>query len=236
MISIITVVRNGEKTIRQTIESVCNQTLLPMEYIIVDGVSTDSTLNIIEEYKKKYPFIKVVTEKERGIYRAINVGIQLAQGKLIGVIHSDDWYERNALENMWKSYNINGSGVYYGVMRYILDEKEYFLERVNPEFIIRKMILHPSIFVSFDIYKKYGVFNPKYNSAGDVDLFVRYLNQQVPFYPVDGIITNFRIGGYSSTPKAEIECLKVRKVFGHITSKQYYFKLLKIKLKLFLNY
>lgn len=236
MISIITVVRNGEKTIRQTIESVCNQTLMPSEYIIVDGVSTDSTLSIIEEYRKKYPFIKLVTEKERGIYRAINVGIQAVHGKLIGIIHSDDWYEKDALENMWKAYTTHGSGVYYGLMRYILNEKEFRLERVSHEFINHRMVLHPSTFVSLDVYNKYGIFNAKYNSAGDLDLFARFLNQNVSFYPVDNIITNYRSEGDSSTPKAIIECLGVSRKYRHITVRQYYIKLLKYNLKLFLKW
>lgn len=236
MISIITVVRNGEKTIRQTIESVCTQTVLPMEYIIVDGVSTDSTLSIVEEYRKKYPFIKIVTEKERGIYRAINLGIQLAQGKLIGVIHSDDWYERDALENMLRAYNTNGSGVYYGILRFILNEREFFLQRANYEFINKMMVPHPSTFVSADLYKKYGSFDPKYKSAGDLELFVRFIDHNVPFYSLDNIIANFRSEGDSSTPKALIECLKVRRGFGHITTKQYYFRMLKLRVKSFLNY
>ena len=236
MISIITVVYNGEKTIRQTLDSVCNQSLLPNEYIIVDGLSSDSTLTIVRTYMEKYPFIKLISGKDAGIYDAMNKGIKMAKGKLIGIINSDDWYEANALEKMAEAFVAKGSGVYYGIMRWILNEKEFYLERANQEFPAQKMILHPSTFVSADIYRDYGLFDLKYKISSDLDLFIRYSINNVKFYPLDNIITNFRAGRASSTPKAGMESLLILKNYGLITSRQYYFKLLKLKVKSFINY
>ena len=236
MISIITVVYNGEKTIRETLNSVCSQSLLPYEYIIVDGLSTDATIDIIKEYIQRYSFIKYISEKDSGIYDAMNKGIQLAKGKLIGIINSDDWYEIDVLEKMWKAYSINGSGIYYGIQRNILADKEFYLERVSHEFLGQRMMPHPSTFVSADIYKEFGVFDLKFAFSADLELLIRYLKLNIPFNRLDTIITNFRIGGASSTPKAAIESISIRRNYGFMSTKRYYFSLFKLKLKSFLNY
>ena len=235
-VSIITVVYNGAKTIRRTLESVCKQTILPYEYIIIDGLSTDSTLEIVKEYLANYPFIKYISEKDSGIYDAMNKGIDVATGELVGIINSDDWYEFNALETMTNSYSKYGSGVYYGIQRNILEDKEYFLERANHEFIALKMIPHPSTFVSSDIYKQKGNFNLNFKYSADLDLIIRFLNEHVPFYRVDSIISNFRIGGVSSSYSAGNESLLIRKQYKLISDKQYYFKILKTKLKSLLRF
>ena len=236
MISIITVVYNGEKTIRDTLDSVCNQSLLPDEYLIIDGLSTDKTLDIVKEYMENYPFIKYISEKDSGIYDAMNKGIRLAKGKLIGIINSDDWYEVNALEKMNEAFLENGSGVFCGIQRNLMDDKEFYLERVNHEFIGQKMVCHPSTFVSADVYREFGFFDLKFNYSADLDLLIRFSKSNVPFHKVDFIIANFRIGGASSTPKAALESINIRKNSGFISTKRYYSILLKLKLKSFLSY
>jgi len=98
LVSIITPCLNSKKTIRKTIESVINQTYKNIEYIIVDGESTDGTIEIINEYREKYKdCIKFISEKDNGIYDAMNKGIKLCSGSLIGIINSDDYYETNAV-------------------------------------------------------------------------------------------------------------------------------------------
>jgi glycosyltransferase involved in cell wall biosynthesis len=220
MITIITVVYNGEKTIRDTIESVCRQTVLPSEYLIIDGLSTDGTQNIVEEYTSRYSFIKLISEKDRGIYDAMNKGIQLASGQLIGMINSDDWYEPTAIETMTQAYKEQGSGVYYGILRYLADDQEYYLERPSHRFPAKRMIPHPTTFVTKDIYEANGCFDLKYRYSSDLDFIIRLYKAGVPFHPVDNIIANFRIGGASYTTKAKIEALKVRRAWGLITDRQ----------------
>jgi glycosyltransferase involved in cell wall biosynthesis len=231
MISIITVVFNGEKTIRDTIESVCNQTLLPLEYIIVDGLSTDGTLSIVKEYMARFPFIKSISEKDDGIYDAMNKGIAMASGKLIGIINSDDWYELDALEKMSNAYTISGSGVYFGILRKIKNGLDYYLERTSQDFVSERMIPHPTTFVSKDIYEKYGAYDLKYKYSSDLEWVLRLVKCQVPFRHLDDIIANFRIGGASETLKADRESLSILKSYGLISLKQFAVRLTLLRLK-----
>jgi glycosyltransferase involved in cell wall biosynthesis len=235
MISIITVVYNGESTIKDTLDSVCKQTLLPDEYIIIDGLSTDKTMSIVSEYMLKYPFIRCVSEKDFGIYDAMNKGIKLAKGNIVGIINSDDWYEKDALEKINNEYLIKGSGIYYGIQRNLINNKEFYLERVSHEFLDKKMIPHPSTFISKDIYAKFGAFDLRYSFSSDLDLLIRFSKQNIPFFKVDSIIANFRIGGASSTPKAAMESISIRKKHGLISVKKYYFTFFKLKAKTILG-
>ena len=97
-VSIITVSFNSVKTIEQTIKSVINQTYKSIEYIIIDGASTDGTQQVIEKYKDRISFY--VSEKDDGLYYAMNKGIEHASGDIVGIINSDDWYVEDAVENM----------------------------------------------------------------------------------------------------------------------------------------
>jgi len=231
VVSIITVVYNGEDTLRKTMDSVCNQTVLPYEYIIIDGKSTDSTLAIVNEYMAQYPFIKLWSDHDKGIYDAMNKGIGLASGQLIGLINSDDWYELDAIEIMTKAYLVNGTGVYYGIQRMFKGAHEYMLERAHHRFIGLKMIPHPTTFISADLYSIIGVFASSYNYSADLELVLRYLQARVNFFPIDHIIANFKLGGASSTPKAALESLKVRRLYGLVSNRAYIFHLLKLRLK-----
>src|SRR5574344_2512884 len=100
LITIITVCYNSEKTIERTIKSVVNQTYKNIEYIFIDGASSDKTLDIIKKYMKEYSFIKLISEKDNGIYDAMNKGISLSTGSIIGMINSDDYYELDAVESI----------------------------------------------------------------------------------------------------------------------------------------
>jgi glycosyltransferase involved in cell wall biosynthesis len=231
IVSIITVVYNGALTISQTIDSVCSQTVLPYEYIIIDGHSTDATVEIVQDYMKRFSFIKLWSGEKHGIYYAMNEGIGRVNGKLVGMINSDDWYEQDAIERMTKAYLANGSGVYYGIQRTWKGDHEFLLERVNHHFIKLKMIPHPTTFVSTDLYSTLGMFNCKYRYSADLELVIRYLQANVDFFPLDHIIANFRLGGASSTPKAALESLEVRRLYGMIDTRAYVASLLKLRLK-----
>ena len=104
MFSIITPCYNSEKTIERTLQSVQSQTYQNYEYIIIDGGSVDGTLSIVEAYKSKFNGkMRVISEKDDGIYDAMNKGIRMAQGKLLGIVNSDDFYENTCLENALKN-------------------------------------------------------------------------------------------------------------------------------------
>lgn len=212
LVSIITVCYNSEKFIRDTIESVLNQTYKNIQYIIIDGKSTDKTLSIIDEYREHFGNrLTLVSEKDSGIYNAMNKGLALVKGELVGIINSDDYYELDAVEKMVEQYEIHGSGVYYGYCRLLKDEKEFMIERRNADFLQEAQINHPTCFVSNEIYTNNGVFNEKYKIVADYELLLRFKNKNVPFYAVDAIISNFRLGGISTgTRKAWLETFQLK--------------------------
>lgn len=212
LVSIITVCWNSEKYIRNTIESVLNQTYKNIQYIIIDGKSTDKTLSIIDEYKERFgDRLTLVSEKDSGIYNAMNKGLALVKGELVGIINSDDYYELDAVEKMVEQYKLHGSGVYYGYCKVIKNDKEFTVERRNAEYLQEAQINHPTCFVSDKIYREYGMFNEKYKIVADYELLLRFKEKKVSFYSVDSIISNFRLGGISSgTRKAWLETFKLK--------------------------
>ncbi|MBE6748166.1 MAG: glycosyltransferase [Ruminococcaceae bacterium] len=226
LISIITPCFNSEKTIERTLESVLNQTYQNYEYIIVDGKSTDNTLSIIEKYKEKFgDKLQVVSEKDSGIYDAMNKGINLATGELIGIVNSDDFYELDALENIVKEYNNEKYAVFYGMMRTIENNKESSIVIYNHEFVKKKMITHPTCFVTKKLYSDLGAYSLEYKSSSDYDFMLRVSqNKEVVFKPIYKVVSNFELGGISSTVVGEKESLEILKKYNIISTKKYYFK------------
>ena len=124
LVSIITVCYNSEKTIYQTMDSVLKQTYSNIEYIIIDGASTDGTLAIIKEFGQRFGArMRYVSEPDHGIYDAMNKGISMAGGDIIGIINSDDYYEPDAVEKVIGAYSRGDCAVFYGEMRTWTDEK-----------------------------------------------------------------------------------------------------------------
>jgi glycosyltransferase involved in cell wall biosynthesis len=200
LISIITVVYNGEKYLQQTIDSVYNQTYKNIEYIIIDGGSTDNTLEIVEQNKDKIS--KWVSEPDDGLYDAMNKGIGLATGKLIGTINSDDWYELNAIELTVNTYLSNQTAQIIHANRYDVypdnSKKEY---KFNPSSFKFKFIgmtySHPSIFATKEVYQRYS-YNTSLKSLSDYQFILKaYLNNN-KFVHIPKPIVNFRLGGISS--------------------------------------
>ncbi len=217
LLSIITVVYNGVKTIEQTIQSVIQQSYQNKEYIIIDGGSIDGTVDIIKKYESHLSYW--VSECDKGIYDAMNKGIGLAKGELIGIINSGDWYEENIFSTIVHYYIETGSNqVIHGILRNFLDEEFYSLVGNSIRRLRYDMIQHPTCFIPRKFYKTNGVYDTTYKYSTDYDLILRYVNSGVKFYFVEKIIANFRLGGISSTPYAEKEMYKVR-VKHHIISK-----------------
>lgn len=216
LVSIITPCLNSKKTIRKTIESVINQTYKNIEYIIVDGESTDGTIEIINEYREKYKDrIKFISEKDHGIYDAMNKGIKLCSGSLIGIINSDDYYETNAVEIMVESMNESTYQILYGIVRVLKNETEYALSMNNHNFLNELMIPHPTCFITKKIYEDFGAYNLKYKLASDYDLMLRsFRNKKISFISVGDIISNYSLGGASESYLTEVEYNKIRKGYG----------------------
>lgn len=217
LISIITVVYNGVKTIEQTIQSVIRQPYKNKEYIIIDGGSTDGTVDLIRKYETSLSYW--VSEPDKGIYDAMNKGIARAKGELIGIINADDWYDENVFEEIVKYYKETGSGkVIHGLLRNFMDEEFYSMVGNSIRRLRFDMIQHPTCFIPKTIYETFGVYDTSYKYSGDYDLILRFVNSGVKFCFVERPIVNFRLGGISSIPQAEIEMFKVR-VKHHLISK-----------------
>ncbi len=218
-VSIITVCYNSEKTIERTIRSVLNQTYKNFEYYIIDGASTDGTVEIANKYRESFEGkMTIVSEPDKGIYDAMNKGIRLTDGELIGIINSDDYYENNAVELMAEAYKNNHDNplsVYYGFDRAVIEGKEVSIGFKNAEFLDSGMISHPSCFVTREAYEQMGTFDTKYSCVADYDLMLRYKHSgKVTFVPVYEIIANFSLGGTCSTDKAERELWDLKATYG----------------------
>ena len=171
LISIITVVKNGEKNIKKCIESVLNQNYKNVEYIVIDGNSSDKTMSIVDEFRNKISI--VLSEDDNGIWDAMNKGIKLAKGDIIGFLNSDDFYYENSLQtvnNYFNKYNID---FLFGTVK-----KYKLMHGFNPNIIKWSFGFYTSHSVGFFIktekHKKVGFYDTKYLSA-DLDFFYKMI-------------------------------------------------------------
>ncbi len=201
LISIITVCFNSAKTIRQTIESVLNQTYSNIEYIIVDGKSKDNTLEIIKEYEEKFIdkgiIYRYVSEPDKGIYDAMNKGINMATGQWVGIINSDDWYEVDACENI-VPYLYGDHEMIFGLLTTWRNNKLVLINLHTLESLDFVSVCHPSTFVKKSLYQRIGMFNLSYKIVADYDFFCRCLNERIQVKNVIKVLANFTMGGVSS--------------------------------------
>lgn len=235
-VSIITVCYNSEQTIESTIQSVLNQTYSNIEYIIIDGNSADGTLDIIEKYKESFgEKLIVVSEKDDGIYDAMNKGIRLASGELIGIINSDDYYEKNAVEVIVNAHQKNKENnilaVYYGGTAMVSDGAVKRIEYSNHEKLEESMITHPSCFVTSKTYEELGCFDVQYCCVADYDFMLRAKKSgKVLFVPISEPIANFSLGGTCSTSKAYIDLLQLKINYGMMSYFEGNIEIMKAKL------
>lgn len=203
-VSIITVVYNGVKTIEQAIQSVLRQTYKNIEYIVIDGASTDGTQQIIEKYADSISYY--ISEKDDGLYYAMNKGIKRATGEIVGIINADDWYAADAVESMVSFFCENDVELAYGKIVMVLENgKEKPYSNMPLESIWYQMALpHPAVFVKKDLYDNMGRFNVNYRLASDYELMLRFYTKQVKFGYFDKVIAYFRTGGHSATRKKEM--------------------------------
>lgn len=201
LISIITVVYNGSKTLEQTIQSVINQSYKNIEYIIIDGYSTDGTIEIIKKYEKVVSFW--ISEPDKGLYDAMNKGISYAKGEIIGMINSDDWYEPNAVELIVKSFIENPTKrIFHGNRFDILEDGTKKIKKFHPsrfKFIYYCMTYnHPSMFVHHEIYRfeKYNIF---LQALSDYEFVLKqYLREPENFIYIPQTFVNYRLDGISA--------------------------------------
>lgn len=203
-ISIITVCYNSEETISDTIQSVLSQDYKDVEYIIVDGKSTDRTLEIIQSIKSR---IKLISEKDRGIYDAMNKGINIASGDIIGILNADDVYKNSqVLTAVMNAFKANVS-IVYGDIEYVKYNDLSKVVRKWKAGVFRSgkfkwgwMPPHPGFFVKKSCYESFGLFNLNLSTSADYELMLRMLEvHHLSCNYIPKTITSMRVGGASNS-------------------------------------
>ena len=197
--SIVTIVYNGEKFIEQTINSVISQKNINIEYIIIDGGSDDGTIDIINKASSKIDLI--ISEKDKGIYDAINKGISNAKGKYIGLLHCGDFLKKNSLNLLYEKLKNLNSDVVYGNI-FILDESSGIIKKeiANHNDLKTQMsIFHPSCLIKKECYNIHGLYSLNYNLASDYDFLLKLFLNGSSFYYLNFFFVYFRNDGISST-------------------------------------
>ncbi len=204
-ISIITVCYNSAATIRDTIESVLSQTYPDIEYIIIDGASTDATMSIVAEYKDRIS--RIVSEPDQGIYDAMNKGISLASGDVVGILNSDDYYPHSqVLDWVIEKFADSQVDACYGDLQYVdfHDTEKVVRHWGSGSYNHRKfyqgwMPPHPTFFVRSIIYKQYGNFHLDLGSSADYELILRFLlKHKINAVYVPRTLVRMRSGGTSN--------------------------------------
>lgn len=205
LISIITVVYNSEDYLEATIKSVLNQSYDDYEYIIIDGGSSDRTLEIIQQYDCDLDYW--ISERDRGIYDAMNKGIALARGKIIGILNSGDLYAADALAivaQLYLEHQAQESLIITGAMYRFDEQSQLKFKQERSEIDLHRDINvgmplnHPATFVIKKVYDTVGYFNPQYKICGDHDFLFRvYHSQQVKFIFTDRVLASMTMGGVS---------------------------------------
>lgn len=197
--TIITVCLNIASTIRRTCESIVNQTFQDFQWIVVDGASTDGTLDILKEYSSRIDIL--ISEPDKGIYNAMNKGIKLATGEYINFMNGgDEFYNNEVLQEVFDTNPT--ADVIYGDEYKIKGEKKYLFknwESVTPELLYQRYgIAHQSSFTKTIVLKKYG-FNENYKISADYDFFIKICKKGYSFIKIATIVNLFYEDGISVT-------------------------------------
>lgn len=205
-ISIITVCYNSEKTISKTIESILSQNNIQLEYLIIDGASKDNTVHIAESYREqfeqKWGVYRVQSEPDKGIYDAMNKGVQLATGDVVGILNSDDYYATDdVLSSIMSCFEENDIDSVYGDLMYVKNEKiyRYWKSGKQKSFKTGWMPPHPAFFVKKSVYDKYGLFRLDCGINADYELMLRFLEvHKITSFWLNKVCTYMEAGGTSN--------------------------------------
>ena len=207
-ISIITVTKNSANTLEETLQSLYSQNLFKkggVEHVVIDGGSTDATLNILMQYSKNIALL--VSEPDNGLYDAMNKGIALSSGSVIGILNSDDlYYDSNVLEWVLENFKKEDVDLIYADLEYFSNfqanktVRKYRSNHFSPARLsCGLMPAHPTVFAQRTIYERFGVFDPTFKIAGDFDWIARiFQSQQISYYYSSKILVRMRAGGISN--------------------------------------
>lgn len=208
MITIITATYNSGLTIKDTIESVLNQDYKNIEYIIIDGGSKDKTIDIIKEFEPKFQGrLKWISEKDKGIYDAMNKGIRMGTGDIIGILNSDDFFTSDdVISTVNETFEMYNPDAIYGDIHFVNDDNldktiRYYSSRIFRRGLMRFgfMPAHPSFYIKRKCFDKFGLYNTSYKIAADFEFLLRaiFINKiKTKYIPKDFV--TMRIGGVST--------------------------------------
>lgn len=204
-VSIITVVYNGQATIADAIQSVLSQDYPDIEYIVIDGASTDGTQQVVQSFGDR--IAKFISEPDCGIYDAMNKGITLATGDVVGILNADDFYaDSTIISSVVNQFQQNSVDSIFGDLIYVrsdnLDKivRYYSSAKFHPgQFAYGWMPAHPTFFVKRSAYEQYGLFKTDYKIAGDYELLTRFLaKHKLSYRYVPKVMVKMRTGGVST--------------------------------------
>lgn len=209
-ISIITIVYNNADCIVDCLKSVQAQSYAAVEHIVIDGGSTDGTQEQIAPYIDQLGYY--VSEPDKGLYNALNKGIQHCSGELIGILHSDDlFYDSDTLKSVANTFHRNqadllyANGVYVQKQNTDLVRREYTAKPYKPSLLPLGWIpLHTTIYVRAEVFKQYGLYNESYKIASDYDISLRwFLEPKIKKVFLNQFVVKMRLGGKSTTLKLQ---------------------------------
>ena len=235
LITIVTVVYNGVKYLENTILSIVNQTYNNIEYIIIDGASTDGTVDIIKSYGDKIS--KFVSEPDEGLYDAMNKGVGLADGEYIAFINADDYYVDGELGKVIEELYEKKPDVLYADLDYIDNERRvkrcWRPGRFRAENLSDLWIPpHPTTFMTRELFTSAGGFNLRFRLAADYDLMLRVLSTSKKVHYLDTVLVKMRLGGVSNISWSNIykQNLEIARSYNSVF---YRYPLLQFLLKVF---
>lgn len=224
-ISIVTVVYNRAHCIAHCIESVLKQNHPDIEHIIIDGGSTDGTAEIIQTYQEKLGFF--LSEKDGGLYDALNKGIEKVSGEVVGILHSDDiFYDENTINKVAQAFTYSNADLVYAKGVYVGMDDTNRIKRKYPSTKFKKQYLklgwiplHTTIFVKRDIFLNYGFYDLDFRISSDYEISLRWFqNEKIQKFFLDEWVVKMRMGGISTSQRLQFkkskEDLRIIKRYG----------------------
>ena len=224
-LSVITICYNIKDEIERTCESIVNQTWQDFEWIIVDGGSTDGTLDILNKYKDRVNIF--ISEKDKGVYNAMNKGIRLAHGKWLNFMNGGDtFYEKDVLEKVFKGKDYGADVLYGQCCVHNLDQSTPILtypEKLDLYFFCSKGLNHQSSFIKKELFKKYGLYDENYKISSDKEKYLLFISKKCLFLYLPFPIANFYRGGisgnFATNPQHQMEYTKTLQKYYNIHHK-----------------
>lgn len=241
MVSLITVSFNSDKTIRDTIESILKQTYNRIEYVVVDGLSKDNTVSIVKEYEQCFNergfILKVISEKDKGLYDAMNKGVMMASGEIVGILNSDDFYtDEFVIQKVVGAMKKEKVGCLYADLQYVDQDDTSKILRIwkarKGDFRLGWNPPHPTTFISKETYNKFGLYKVDYTISSDYDILYRIIHKgKVKNAYLQEYVVRMRSGG-KSTSGIKSNIIASKEIYTTLKEHKQKFKLPIIMLRL----